>query len=44
MSKRLTTAEFISKAQQVHSGKYDYSETVYIDSRTKIDADDNVSE
>lgn len=36
MSRRLTTAEFVSKAEKVHNGKYDYSLTVYVDSRTKL--------
>lgn len=37
MSKRLTTEQFIEKARQVHGTKYDYSETIYVDSRTKLD-------
>lgn len=36
MSKRLTLQEFIEKANQLHNYKYDYSETVYIDSRSKL--------
>ena len=33
---KLTTAEFIEKAKQVHGDKYDYSKTEYIDSHTKV--------
>ena len=36
MSKRLTTEEFISKAKQIHSDKYDYSKVEYADAYTKI--------
>lgn len=36
MGTRLTTNEFIEKAKQLHSGKYDYSQTVYVNSRTKL--------
>lgn len=36
MGKRLTTKEFIEKARKVHGDKYDYSEVVYKNSRTKI--------
>lgn len=36
MSRRLTIQEFIEKAQRVHGGKYDYSRTIYVDSRTKV--------
>jgi len=37
-NKRLTTADFIEKAQhpEVHGLKYDYSETEYINTRTKV--------
>ena len=36
MGKRLTRDEFINKAKEVHGNKYDYSETVYVNSKTKI--------
>lgn len=36
MGKRLTQNEFITKVKEVHGDKYDYSETVYVNSRTKI--------
>lgn len=36
MSKRLTSEEFIKKAKQLHNGRYDYSESVYVDSRSKL--------
>lgn len=36
MSKRLTTKEFVEKAMLLHGNKYDYSQTVYVDSRTKV--------
>jgi len=36
MPKRLTTEEFIQKAKQVHSDKYDYSKVHYINSNNKI--------
>lgn len=32
----MTTQEFIEKANQIHHHKYDYSNTVYVNSRTKI--------
>lgn len=31
-----TTEQFIAKATQVHQGKYDYSESEYVSSKTKI--------
>lgn len=34
--KKLTTEEFIEKAKLVHGDKYDYSESNYINTRTKI--------
>ncbi len=34
--RKLTTEEFITKAKEVHGDKYDYSNTPYINSRTKI--------
>jgi len=34
--KKLTTEEFISKAKKVHNNKYDYSLTVYINTKTKV--------
>ena len=36
MGKKLTTKDFIEKAKQLHNDKYDYSETVYVNSRSKI--------
>lgn len=36
MSKRLTTAEFIERARQVHGNRYDYSKVDYINSKTKV--------
>ena len=36
MGKKLTTDEFIEKAKEIHGDKYDYSEAVYINARTKV--------
>lgn len=36
MSKKLSTEEFIEKAKSIHGDKYDYSEVVYFDNRTKV--------
>ena len=36
MGKRMTASEFIEKATNLHNGKYDYSQTVYVNSRTKV--------
>lgn len=36
MPARLTTEEFIEKATQVHNGRFDYTESVYINWKTKI--------
>lgn len=36
MAKKLTQEEFISKAKQIHGGKYNYSKVKYINNRTKI--------
>ncbi len=36
MAKKLTTQEFIEKAKQVHSNKYNYFKVDYIDSKTKV--------
>ena len=33
---KLTTEEYISRAQKLHGDLYDYSETKYIDSKTKV--------
>lgn len=33
---QLTTEEFIKRAKALHGDTYDYSETVYIDSKTKV--------
>lgn len=32
----MTASEFVEKATQMHNGKYDYSQTVYVNSRTKV--------
>lgn len=34
--KKLTTKDFIEKAKKVHGDEYDYSESIYINSRSKI--------
>ena len=34
--KKITTEEFIEKAKIVHSNKYDYSKSVYVNSKTKV--------
>lgn len=34
--KKFTTGEFIAKAKEVHGDLYDYSQTVYVNSRTKV--------
>ena len=36
MGKSLNTKEFIEKADQLHNGKYDYSQVDYVNSRTKV--------
>ena len=36
MGEKITTQEFIKKAQKVHGDKYDYSKVDYINSQTKI--------
>ena len=36
MGRKLTTKEFIEKAQIIHNNKYDYSKTVYIKSTEKV--------
>lgn len=36
MSKKLTKDEFIEKAKRIHKHKYDYSEVVYKDWKTKV--------
>ena len=36
MPKRITTKDFVTRATQVHGGTYDYSETVYVNSNTKV--------
>ena len=36
MAIRLTTEEFISKANSIHKGKYNYSNAIYTNSHTKI--------
>jgi hypothetical protein len=37
MTKKLTTEEFIARAKAKHGDKYDYSNSVYIDSQTKLE-------
>jgi hypothetical protein len=34
--RKLTTEQFITKAQQVHNNKYDYSKVKYINAKTKV--------
>lgn len=34
--KKLTTKEFITNATEIHKGKYDYSNTIYVNSRTPV--------
>jgi hypothetical protein len=36
MPRRMTTADFIERARAVHGDRYDYSQTRYVDSRTKL--------
>ena len=36
MRKSLTTEEFVRRAKEVHGDKYDYTNTVYVNRRTKI--------
>lgn len=36
MSKKLTTEEFIKRANTVHGGKYDYSKVNYVNNHTKV--------
>lgn len=36
MGQKLTTTEFIEKSKQLHGDKYDYSKTVYLNSRSKV--------
>ena len=36
MAKKLTTSEWILKAQAVHGSRYDYSEVDYINAKTKV--------
>lgn len=35
--RKKTTEEFVRQAIKVHSGKYDYSKTVYVDAKTKVE-------
>ena len=35
-SNKMTQEEFIEKAKKIHGDKYDYSESVYIDTKTKL--------
>jgi very-short-patch-repair endonuclease len=34
--RRMTTDEFISRANHIHSGKYNYPKTIYLNSRTDV--------
>ena len=36
MGKKLTTADFIKKAREVHGDKYDYSKVNYVNAHTKV--------
>ena len=36
MGKKLTTEDFIKKAKDIHSNRYDYSNTSYINTHTKV--------
>jgi len=36
MPKKLTKDEFVKRAEKIHGNKYDYSESVYVNSATKI--------
>ena len=36
MGRKLTTKEFITRAKDVHGGKYDYSLVEYVNNRTKV--------
>ena len=36
MPKKISLETFIQKARKIHGDKYDYSETEYINNRTKI--------
>jgi len=36
MSKRVTTADFIQRARKVHGNRYDYSNTTFVNSKTKL--------
>lgn len=37
IKRRTTTEEFISRAKEVHGGKYDYSKTVYVKQAKKVE-------
>lgn len=37
MSRKLTAAEFVAKATEAQQDKYDYTNTVYVDSKTKLE-------
>lgn len=36
MANKISTEEFIRKAQEVHGDKYDYSETIYLNAKIKV--------
>lgn len=35
-TKKLTTEEFINRARKIHGDKYDYSQSVYVNARSKV--------
>jgi len=35
--RKLTTEEFIEKAKKIHGNKYDYSKSIFINTRTKLE-------
>ena len=36
MSKKVTTEDFIRRAEEVHGDKYDYSKVNYVNGKTKV--------
>lgn len=36
MGKKITTEEFIERANKIHKGKYLYTESVYVNTETKV--------
>ena len=37
MPNKLTTKEFIARAEKVHNGEYDYSNVVYVSAKIKVE-------